>query len=112
MIDSLRQLLRDLSAQKLRTTLTILGITWGTVAVIVLMAFGVGFEKQTRKNMHGMGDGIVIMFGGRTTAAFQGYNEGRPIRLREDDVALDRHSRPRGWRRSVPSIGAAVSPPA
>jgi putative ABC transport system permease protein len=88
MIDSLRQLLRDLSAQKLRTTLTILGITWGTVAVIVLMAFGVGFEKQTRKNMHGMGDGIVIMFGGRTTAAFQGYNEGRPIRLREDDVAL------------------------
>lgn len=88
MLDSFRQLLRDLSAQKLRTSLTILGITWGTVAVVVLMAFGVGFEKQTRKNMHGIGDGIVIMFGGRTTVAHQGYNEGRPIRLREDDVAL------------------------
>jgi putative ABC transport system permease protein len=88
MIDSLRQLLGDLAAQKLRTFLTILGITWGTVAVIVLMAFGVGFERQMRINMHGLGEGIVIMFGGRTTVPFQGYNEGRQIRLRAEDVPL------------------------
>jgi len=35
----------DIRAQKLRTTLTILGITWGTVAVIVLLAFGTGLER-------------------------------------------------------------------
>ena len=27
----------DVRAQKLRTTLTVLGITWGTVAVVVLL---------------------------------------------------------------------------
>jgi putative ABC transport system permease protein len=88
MLDSIRQLIGDLAAQKLRTTLTILGITWGTVAVIVLMAFGVGFEKQTRANMHGMGDGIVVVFGGRTTMAHEGYNEGRQIRFRMEDAEL------------------------
>ena len=29
----------DMRAQKLRTVLTILGIAWGTVAVVVLLAF-------------------------------------------------------------------------
>jgi len=83
---TLGQFFQDLRTQKLRSTLTILGITWGTVAVIVLLAFGVGLEKQTAKNMHGMGDGIVVMFGGQTTRPFQGFPDGRSIRLREEDA--------------------------
>jgi len=39
-----REFLADLKAQKLRTALTILGITWGTVAVVVLLAFGIGLR--------------------------------------------------------------------
>ena len=85
---SLAQFFQDLRAQKMRTLLTVMGITWGTVAVIVLLAFGVGLEKQSRKNMHGMGDGIVVMFGGRTTMPFQGFPDGRSIPLREEDVPI------------------------
>src|SRR3990172_13154862 len=84
----LREFLADLNAQRLRTALTILGISWGAVAVVVLLAFGVGLEHQTRKRFHGLGDRIVILFGGRTTKAYQGFPEGRSIRLTEDDVAL------------------------
>jgi putative ABC transport system permease protein len=98
---TLRQFIEDLRIQRLRTTLTILGITWGTVAVVVLLAFGVGFEVQTRKNMHGIGDGIIIMFGGRTTKPFQGFPEGRYIRFREDDVFL--------LQREIPEI-TEISP--
>lgn len=76
----------DLKSQKLRTTLTVMGIAWGTVAVVVLLAFGVGLERQTRKRFHGLGDRIVIVFGGRTTKPFAGFGDGRPIRLRPDDV--------------------------
>ena len=82
------QFFQELRSQKLRTILTIMGITWGTVAVIVLLAFGVGLEKQSRKNMHGMGDGIVVMFGGRTTMAYQGFPDGRFIPLREEDAII------------------------
>ena len=98
---TLGQFLQDLRAQKLRTTLTILGIAWGTVAVIVLLAFGVGLEKQSRKNMHGMGDGIVVMFGGSTTKPFEGFPDGRRIRLREDDARV--------LQQQIPQI-AEISP--
>jgi len=80
-----REFVADLKAQRLRTTLTVLGIAWGTIAVVVLLAFGVGLERQTRKRFHGLGDRIVILFGGRTTISFEGFPEGRYIQLREDD---------------------------
>jgi putative ABC transport system permease protein len=80
-----REFVADVRAQRLRTTLTVLGIAWGTIAVVVLLAFGVGLERQTRKRFHGLGDRIVILFGGRTTVSFQGFPEGRYIRLREED---------------------------
>jgi putative ABC transport system permease protein len=100
-LTTLGQFFHDLRAQKLRTTLTILGITWGTVAVIVLLAFGVGLEKQSRKNMHGMGDGIVVLFGGSTTKPFEGFPDGRRIRLREEDAGV--------LQRQIPAI-AQISP--
>jgi putative ABC transport system permease protein len=83
-----REFFADLRAQKLRTALTVLGIAWGTVAVVVLLAFGVGLERQTKKRFHGLGDRIVILWGGRTTKPFAGFGDGRPIRLRADDVPL------------------------
>jgi len=101
LLTSLAQLFGDLRAQKLRTTLTILGITWGTIAIVVLLAFGAGMERQLKKNARGLGDGIVIVFPGRTTKAFAGFGEGRAIRLREDDVAL--------LQREIPEI-EAISP--
>jgi len=78
----------DLRAQKLRTFLTVFGIVWGTVAIVVLLAFGEGFKRQLTVNMHGIGEGIAIMFPGQTTKAFQGFGSGRPIRFLEDDVRL------------------------
>ncbi|UCC48874.1 MAG: ABC transporter permease [Gemmatimonadota bacterium] len=78
----------DIRTQRLRTLLTIMGITWGTVAVVVLLAFGVGLERQTRKRMHGLGERIVIVFGNRTTKTYEGFPEGRYIRLQEEDVDL------------------------
>jgi putative ABC transport system permease protein len=100
-LDLLRQFYSDLRNQRLRTALTVLGISWGTVAVVVLLAFGSGLSIQMRENARGIGDGIVIMSGGRTTRAFEGFPEGRPIRLTELDVEI--------LRREVPTI-TEISP--
>jgi putative ABC transport system permease protein len=83
---TLGEFLLDLRAQKLRTTLTIFGIVWGTVAIVVLLAFGMGFKKQLSINMHGIGESIAIMFPGSTTRAYEGFGIGRPIRLVEEDA--------------------------
>ncbi len=84
----------DIRAQKLRTSLTILGITWGTVAVIVLLAFGIGLERATVKRFHGLGDRVVMLFGGTTTKPFQGFADGREIRLTADDAVILRQQIP------------------
>ncbi|NUO81214.1 ABC transporter permease [candidate division KSB1 bacterium] len=78
----------DLRAQKLRTFLTVFGIIWGTVAIIVLLAFGMGFKKQLAINMHGLGESIAIMFPGSTTKAYAGFGIGRSISFLEDDARL------------------------
>jgi len=85
---NISEFIRDLRAQRLRTFLTIFGIVWGTVAIIVLLAFGTGFKKQMSVNMHGIGESIAIMFPGSTTKPFEGFGVGRPISFTEDDARL------------------------
>jgi putative ABC transport system permease protein len=82
------QFLRDMRSQKLRTLLTLFGIIWGTTAVVLLLAFGKGLHAQNQKAMHGLGEGIVILWGGRTSKAFEGFGKGRSIPLREEDAPL------------------------
>ncbi len=119
-VATLAEFLRDLRAQKVRTTLTLFGIVWGTVAIVVLLAFGMGFKRQLSINMHGIGESIAIMFPGRTTKAFQGFGLGRPMSQLEDDArmlaeqlpASDRIS-PEYMRYDVPvRVGENVTTPA
>ena len=88
LLGTLGQFADTLRHQRLRTALTVLGITWGTVAVVVLLAFGVGLEKQMKKNAKGIGEGIVILAGGTTTRSFGGFPEGRRIELLPSDADL------------------------
>ena len=84
--DTVRQLLRDVRSQKLRTALTIFGIIWGTVAVTLLGAFGQGLHKQMVKNSAGLGDRIAIAWPGLTSVPWEGLGRGRRIRLREEHI--------------------------
>ncbi len=78
----------DLRQQKMRAFLTMFGIIWGTVTIIVLISFGLGFKKQSMVNMHGMGENISVLFPNRTTKPYQGFGIGRGIRLTEDASAI------------------------
>ena len=94
----------DLKAQKLRAFLTMFGIVWGTVTIIVLIAFGVGFKKQMSINMHGIGESIAIMFPGKTTKAWEGFGIGRPMSFVEEDTKL-LASQVRGIKAISPEFG-------
>jgi putative ABC transport system permease protein len=84
----LAQFLRDMRSQKLRTFLTIFGITWGTISVVLLLGFGVGVRDQMSRNAHGLGEGIIILWPGRTSISYEGLGKGRALRFREDDAFL------------------------
>jgi putative ABC transport system permease protein len=90
-LDTLREIFHYLRQYKGRTAMTMFGIVWGTVTVIILLAFGAGLKKQLSINMHGIGEGIAIVWPGRTSIPFQGYGRDRQIRVTDEDIELIRH---------------------
>ena len=90
----LRQMLQDVRHQKMRTLLTLFGITWGTVSVALLVSFGEALEKRIKKNQHGLGENIVIAWPARTAIPFQGLGKGRKLKVSEDDLQVLRREIP------------------
>jgi putative ABC transport system permease protein len=92
--DVLRQLLRDVRTEKLRTFLTVFGIVWGTVAISLMLAFGTGLHKNLIKQTAGLGDRIVIAWPGLTSIPYEGLGKGRRLRVTEEDIGAVRTSVP------------------
>lgn len=85
-IGGLRELLRGLREQRARTFTTLLGLTWGTFSVVVLLAFGSGLESRMQETANNMGSGIAVVWPGRTTRSWAGLPRGRPVRVLARDV--------------------------
>jgi putative ABC transport system permease protein len=107
--DTLREILRYLSQYKARTGMTMFGIIWGTLTVILLLSFGVGVKKQLSINMHGLGEWIAIVWPGRTSIPFEGYGRNRNIRLTDEDMELLRQE-VKGIKRISPEYSRWGSP--
>jgi putative ABC transport system permease protein len=87
-------MLQDVRHQKLRTLLTLLGITWGTVSVALLVAFGEGLQRRIETDQKGLGESIVIAWPSRTSIPYEGLGKGRRIRVSEDDLEALRREIP------------------
>ncbi|MCB2231573.1 ABC transporter permease [bacterium] len=77
--------IRDFRKQKKRITLTLVALAWGTMSIMLLLAFGEGLHRQMALNQRGLGNNIAVMWGGQTTKAFKGLGKGRPIRFQAED---------------------------
>lgn len=81
--------IRDFRKQKKRIALTMLALIWGTISIMMLLAFGEGLHQQLSVNRAGMGDNIGILWGGSTSIPYRGLGKSRRIPLyKEDPVYL------------------------
>ena len=80
------QPLQNLRANKLRSCLTMFGILWGMISVVVLSATGEGFRRGNEKVLRELGKNIGIVWGGRTSLQVGGERAGRQIFLTLDDA--------------------------
>lgn len=78
----------DLKANRLRAILTLIALTWGTISVVLLLAFGEGLGHQMWAGMINAGNRIMIVYGYQTGLTFEGLPKGRRIRFVEDDIHL------------------------
>ena len=86
MKEALVQSVQNLRANKLRSLLTMFGILWGMVSVVVLSATGEGFRRGNDKVLRELGKNIGIVWGGRTSLQAGGERAGRQILLTLDDA--------------------------
>jgi putative ABC transport system permease protein len=80
------QSLENLRANRLRSVLTMFGILWGMVSIVILSATGEGFREGNEHTLRELGQNVGIVWGGRTSMQAGGERAGRQIFLTTDDA--------------------------
>src|SRR5438445_5631388 len=70
-----------------RAALSLLGISWGIISVVVLLAYGNGFRSALDAGFRGaFSDGTVVVWPGQTSMQVGGERAGKRVRVTADDV--------------------------
>ena len=101
MRELLFQVVANLRANALRSVLTMFGILWGVMSVVILSATGEGFQRGNQHVLEELGKNVGIVWAGRTSLQAGGERAGRQIFFTVDDaralargVALHRGRQP------------------
>ena len=87
-MELLRQTWSNLAANKLRSFLTMFGIMWGVISIVLLSAVGEGFQRGNQHVLEELGKNIIIIRNGRTSMQAGGARAGRLVVLDIQDVHL------------------------
>jgi putative ABC transport system permease protein len=77
-----------------KAALITFALFWGTLSILLLMAFGQGMSAQFRISFSGLGQTLIMVTGGQTSLTFEGLPKGRQIRLYREDIAYLRERIP------------------
>jgi putative ABC transport system permease protein len=92
--DLLREAYGAMQHNRRRTTLTMLGMAWGIATVVILLAFGSGFERAINMIFSSWGTDVIGAFPGRTSLQAGGAKAGAEVRLKLADVDYIRNEVP------------------
>ncbi len=84
-MDLLLQTWLNLKNNKTRSFLTMFGIAWGLVCLIIMTALGEGMWVAQKQKARALGQNIMIVWGGMTSKGMEGVRAGKTIRLTLDD---------------------------
>jgi len=83
-----------LMRNRLRSVLTMLGIVWGLVSVVILLAYGQGLGGSVLHAFLTMGDNVIVIFPGQTSMQAGGERAGKKVRFEYEDVQAIREEVP------------------
>jgi putative ABC transport system permease protein len=105
--DLFRDTIQTLWAHKLRTFLTMFGITWGIISITLMVAATEGLRVGLKRNSETFGKDIMIFFAGRTSMQAGGMRAGRDLHWNDDDYLAVSGQSP-ACRYVLPEIGNQV----
>jgi putative ABC transport system permease protein len=85
-VDLLTESFEAMRHNRRRTALTMLGMAWGIATVVLLLAYGAGFERAIENIFANFGTKLIGVFPGRTSLQAGGAKAGVEIKLTMDDV--------------------------
>ncbi|MBR4533233.1 MAG: ABC transporter permease [Bacteroidaceae bacterium] len=88
MIELIAEIWQTARRNKLRTSLTGFAVAWGIFMLIVLLGAGNGLINAQQENNDRYVDNSMMVFGGMTSKAYGGLQEGRDIQLDNNDLAI------------------------
>jgi putative ABC transport system permease protein len=83
-----------LMRHRLRSALTMLGIVWGLVSVVILLAYGQGLGGSVLHAFLNMGDNVIVIYPGQTSMQAGGERAGKKIKFEYEDVQAIREEVP------------------
>jgi macrolide transport system ATP-binding/permease protein len=92
--EHLRQGLRTLAANKIRTGLSMLGILIGVAAVVAMLALGQGAKKEIEARLASLGSNLLVLRPGTPRVGGVAMESGSVLRLTLEHVALIRERLP------------------
>jgi putative ABC transport system permease protein len=75
-----------LRRNRMRSVLTMLGISWGVVSLVLLLAFGEGLGGGIMEAVGNMGNNVIVLWPGQTSMQAGGQRAGRKIHYEYEDV--------------------------
>ncbi len=90
----LAQSLEALNRNRLRSALTMLGIVWGIVTVVLLLSYGNSLGTEILAGFEGIGNNVIMIWGGQTSMQAGGERSGQKVKFRDGDVEAIRDSVP------------------
>jgi putative ABC transport system permease protein len=90
----IRQGWQALMRDRMRSALTMLGIGWGLVSVVLLLAYGQGLGGCVLHAFLNMGNNVIVLWPGQTSMQAGGQRAGKPVRYELEDVEAIREEVP------------------
>src|SRR5256886_12293548 len=87
----LQEFIGDLKAQRTRAFLTFFAVTWGTLAVVLLLAFGEGLKRTVRDGLLGAGERMFMVYGGENDKRRAGLRPGHSARHSGAELRIRRY---------------------
>jgi putative ABC transport system permease protein len=81
-----RQAYNALKHNRRRSILTMLGMAWGIATVVLLLAYGTGFERGLWVAFRSWGTNLIFIFPGRTSLQAGGTKAGAEVKLTVNDL--------------------------
>lgn len=84
--DTWQEIYESIRKNKLRTMVTIIGVTWGIFLLVTLLGSAKGMENSFNRLFGNLATNSVFIWGNRTSIPFKGFQENRRIRIKLSDI--------------------------